>query len=258
MIVNNLKKININADIGEHDSNLGKRNDDKIIKLINSANIACGAHAGDSNIMNYTITNCIKNNVSIGAHPGFFDKINFGRNEINLSSKEIENLIAYQLGALIGIANILKAKVSHIKPHGALNNMACEDSEISKAIIKGFKVINPKLILLAPYKSNLYKEGIKQNIKVFSEVFADRKYLSNFTLAPRSIDGSVINDNNECLNQAVLLANEDYIKTIDGKKIKLKAESICIHGDKKNSYMQAKKIFNSLNKKFNLCQLTEM
>ena len=258
MLINNLKKININADIGEYKNEFGKRNDNKIIKIINSANIACGAHAGDSNSMSITIKNCIQNKVSIGAHPGFFDKLNFGRKKINLSSKEIENLIAYQLGALIGIANTYNTNVSHIKPHGALYNMACENKQISKAIIRGFKIIDPNLILLAPYKSQLYKEAQKHNIKVFSEVFADRKYLSNFSLAPRIIEGSVINDINECLNQAILLANEDYVDTLDGKKIKMKAESICLHGDKKNTYIQAKKIFNTLNKSFKLTTLPEM
>ena len=259
MILNKSNKININADIGESFGHWIKGDDDKIIKIINSANIACGAHAGDSNIMKNTIDKCIINNVSIGAHPSFFDILGFGRRKLNLSSKEIENLVAYQVGALIGISQLSNARVTHIKPHGSLNNMACESSEISIAIIKGFKAINKNLILLAPYKSELFNQGQKHNVNVISEVFADRKYLSNFSLAPRSLNGSVIHDENVSLKQTLSMVNNEQIETIDGAKIKLKAESICFHGDKKSSINQAKLITTSLKKEgFKLVTLPEM
>ena len=239
-------KINLNADIGEGYGRWEMGDDESLLKVINSANIACGKHAGDENIMRNIIYSCVKKNVSIGAHPGFSDLEGFGRRRINLSKKEVENLIAYQTGSLIGISHLEGAKVSHIKPHGALNNMACEDYDLSCAIIKGFMSIDKNLILLAPVKSQLEKAGKSLGIKTVREGFADRTYLSNGSLSPRTMKNSVKLDLNETLNQAIALANGDYITTMEGVKIKLNIESICIHGDKKEALDQSNLIKNSL------------
>ena len=239
-------KINLNADIGEGYGKWKMGDDESLLKVINSANIACGKHAGDENIMRNIISFCIKQNVSIGAHPGFSDIEGFGRRRINLSSKEVENLIAYQTGSLIGISHLEGGEVSHIKPHGALNNMACEDYDLACAIINGFIAINKNLILLAPVKSQLEKAGINLGVNTICEGFADRTYMSDGSLSPRSMKNSVKFDLKDTIDQAIALANGDYILTIEGEKIKLKVDSICIHGDKKEALDQSNLIRKSL------------
>ena len=251
-------KINLNADLGESFGSWKINNEEKLLQIVNSANIACGKHAGDENIMKKVTLKCIKNNVSIGAHPGFSDLQGFGRRRINLTFKEIENLISYQLGALIGITLSSGGNVTHIKPHGALNNMSCESPDIARSIINGFKCIDRNLILLAPVNSFLYKEGINAGIKTISEGFADRTYMSNGNLSPRTSKRSIITNFDECIKQSLSLAKGEPIKTHDGKEVLLKVQSICIHGDKDESLEQSKKIRNAFLKcGFKLINLPE-
>ena len=252
-------KINLNADIAEGYGKWTMGNDQDIINEINSANIACGKHAGDENIMCNTVNSCKQNNVDIGVHPGFSDIEGFGRRRLNISEKNIENLIAYQTGALIGIATMCGAKVTHMKPHGALNNIACEDLDVAKAIVRGFKSIDESLILLAPTYSKLIKAGENFGIKCIEEGFADRAYMSDGSLSSRNIEGSVITDINKAVNQAIEIASGEKINTIDGGKIHLPAKSICIHGDKPEALHQAQSIKSGLiDKGFDLVGLSQL
>ena len=252
-------KINLNADLGESFGIWKINNEENLTQIVNSANIACGKHAGDENIMKKVVLKCIKNNVSIGAHPGFSDLQGFGRRRINLTLNEIENLISYQLGSLIGITQSSGGKVTHIKPHGALNNMSCESPNIARSIINGFKYIDKNLILLAPVNSFLFKEGIKSGINTISEGFADRTYMSNGNLSPRTAQGSIITDLDKCIKQSLALAKGEPIRTLDGKEIILKVQSICIHGDNDESIEQSKEIRNTLlNNRFKLINLPDI
>ena len=239
-------KINLNADVAEGYGRWTMGNDKEIINEINSANIACGKHAGDENIMNNVIKLCVQNNVDIGVHPGFSDIEGFGRRRLNISDANIENLIAYQTGALLGIASMLKTEITHMKPHGALNNIACEDINVAKAIIRGFKTIDKNLILLAPTFSQLIKAGENYGINCIEEGFADRAYMSDGSLSSRSLKGSLITDVETAVNQAVAIAKGEIIQTLDGEKIHLPAKSICIHGDKEEALNQARSIKNGL------------
>ena len=239
-------EININCDLGETSKFCSTENDPLLLGVVNSANIACGKHAGDENIMNNVIQLCVQNNVDIGVHPGFSDIEGFGRRRLNLSNENIENLIAYQTGALFGIASMLKTEITHIKPHGALNNIACEDINVAKAIIRGFKTIDKNLILLAPTFSQLIKAGENYGVNCIEEGFADRAYMSDGSLSSRSLKGSLITDVETAVNQAVAIAKGEKIQTLDGEKIHLPAKSICIHGDKEEALNQARSIKNGL------------
>ena len=169
-------EININCDLGESSKFHSTENDPLLLKIVNSANIACGYHAGDKPTMEKTIEISKKNNVSLGAHPSFKDRENFGRKRLNLTSKEIKRLIIDQINILSQIANEKEMKVTHVKPHGALNNMACEDYELAKVISESIIETNKELIFLVPTGSEMEKAGKKLNLKVAAEIFADRNY----------------------------------------------------------------------------------
>ena len=167
-------EININCDLGESSKLHSTENDTHLLNIVNSANIACGYHAGDPLTMEKTIEISKKNKVSIGAHPSFNDRENFGRKRLNLSSTEIEKLIIDQINILSEIADKKGMKVTHVKPHGALNNMACEDFELAKTISQSISIINKNLIFLVPTGSEMEKAGKKLGLKIAAEIFADR------------------------------------------------------------------------------------
>ena len=179
-------EININCDLGESSKFHSTENDPLLLTIVNSANIACGYHAGDKETMEKTIQISKKNKVSIGAHPSFNDKENFGRKRLNLSSVEVKKLITEQINIISDIAKSKETKVTHIKPHGALNNMACEDYELAKIISETIKKINKDLIFLVPTGSEMEKAGNKIGLKVAAEIFADRNYEDNGNLVSRS------------------------------------------------------------------------
>ena len=169
-------EININCDLGESSKLHSTENDPLLLEIVNSANIACGYHAGDKPTMEKTIEISKKNNVSIGAHPSFYDPENFGRKRLNLPSNEIKKLVIDQINILSNIATNKAMKVTHVKPHGALNNMACEDYDLAKIIAQAIIKVNKELIFLVPTGSQMEKAGKKYGIKVAAEIFADRNY----------------------------------------------------------------------------------
>mgnify|MGYP006153078039 CR=1 FL=1 len=235
-------EININCDLGESSIFHSTENDPLLLTIVNSANIACGYHAGDKETMEKTIEISKINKVSIGAHPSFDDKENFGRKRLNLSSIEIENLITKQINIISDIANSKEMSVTHIKPHGALNNMACEDYELAKIISKTIKKINKDLIFLVPTGSEMEKAGDKMGMKVAVEIFADRNYEDNGNLVSRSKKYAMITDPNIAEQHVIKMVNNQTINCFSGKQISCKIDSVCVHGDGNSSVNTAKKI----------------
>ncbi|MBK89782.1 MAG: lactam utilization protein LamB [Chloroflexi bacterium] len=241
-----MNKIDLNADIGESFGSYKLGYDEEIVKYISSANIATGFHAGDHNWIKKTVDLSKKYNVAIGAHPSYPDLAGFGRREMSMSSDEIENLIKYQVGALIGFVGI--ENIEHVKPHGALYNKAVNDSVTAKAIINAIKSISDKLIHVVLAGSLWEKIALDSGVKVSRETFADREFMSDGTLCPRSIDGSVIEDSEKIVNRTLKMIKDKEVDTFEGDKIKIDFDSICLHGDTEGAVEIARSINNSFQK----------
>ena len=246
----NFMEININCDLGEKSKHHSTKYDPDLLKIVNSANIACGFHAGDEQTMKNTIEISLKNNVSIGAHPSFNDPQNFGRRRINLSENEISKLIIDQYDILQTIAKELGTKVTHIKPHGALNNMACEDLHLSKILAETIYNIDKNLIYLVPTGSKMEEAARKIDMKIACEIFADRNYDDNGNLVSRSKNNAIITDPEKCKKHVIDMVESQSINCLSGKRIKCEIDSVCIHGDNIKSLetaIQIKKVLEENN-----------
>ena len=232
-----MKLIYLNSDLGE-----GCGSDRLIMPFISSANIACGYHAGDEGMMKQTVALCLKHNVAIGAHPSFNDKENFGRTYMHLSPQEIYDLVTVQVQLMIKIAGEAGASVGHVKPHGALYNMAAKSIKISSVLALAIKDIDEKLILFGLSGSHLISEGKKIGLRTCSEVFADRTYRDDGRLTPRSDPAALITDADKAIEQVLQMINKETVTTISGKEIPVIADTICIHGDGEHAVDFAKKI----------------
>jgi len=239
-------EININCDLGESSKLHSTENDPLLLKIVNSANIACGYHAGDKPTMEKTIEISKENNVSIGAHPSFNDLENFGRKRLNLPSNEIAKLIIDQINILSDIANKMKMKVTHVKPHGALNNMACENYELAKVISESIMKVNKELIFLVPTGSQMEKAGKKLGMKVAVEIFADRNYEDDGNLVSRSKDNAMIIDPEIAKKHVIKMVQNQAINCYSGKQIPCEIDAICIHGDGSSAVDTAKQIKEGL------------
>lgn len=222
--------IDINCDMGE-----GFDNDALLMPFISSANIACGFHAGDVDTMRRTVQLARQHQVAIGAHPGFNDKANFGRVEINLPAEEIHELITTQLQLMQRVCDTEHAQLHHVKPHGALYNMAAKNPAIARAIVYAIKHFNSELILYGLSGSHLIIEGEMAGLKTASEVFADRTYHDDGSLTPRSSAGALINDLSTAEHQVIQMIKQQKVTSINNKIIPILAETICIHGDGKHA-----------------------
>ena len=239
-------EININCDLGEKSKFHSTKNDPDLLKIVNSANIACGYHAGDKETMNRVIEISKTNQVSIGAHPSFNDPENFGRKKINLNSSEVTKLIIDQYEILQKIAQYHNENVTHIKPHGALNNMACEDLELATTIAKAIHSINKDVIFLVPTGSKMELAGKKLNMKIACEIFADRNYEDDGNLVSRSKDNALINNPDIAKKHVLKMVKNQALNCFSGKKIPCKIDSVCIHGDNESSLATAKSIKDNL------------
>ena len=239
-------EININCELGEKSQLHSDHNDPELLSIVNSANIACGYHAGDEETMSKVIQISKKNNVSIGAHPSFKDIENFGRKRQNLNSSEIKKLIINQYEILQAIASKHNEKVTHIKPHGALNNMACEDMELSITIAKTIEEIDKNLIYLVPTGSKMETAGNKYNLNIACEIFADRNYEDDGNLVSRSKQNALITDPNLAKSHVLKMVKNQSLNCLSGKQIPCKIDSICIHGDNKRSLDIARAIQRNL------------
>jgi len=223
--------INLNADMGEGFGSYRTGNDHLLLKVIASANIACGFHAGDPWVMTETLQMAREQGVSIGAHPSFPDLQGFGRRVMHILPHELKALVLYQIGALDGMARASGLKVSHVKPHGALNNMACEDREIAAIITEAVRSYDRTMIILAPALSELAKAGIAAEQPVALEVFADRAYSDTGNLLPRSHAGAVFENPKECVANVTRMVEQGGIVSINDTLLPTQFHSICVHGD---------------------------
>ena len=239
-------EININCDLGEKSKHHSIENDPELLNIVNSANIACGYHAGDKETMDMIIKISKSNGVSIGAHPSFNDPENFGRKKINLTSSEINKLIIDQYEILQKIAEKNNENVTHIKPHGALNNMACEDIELATTISKSINNIDKNIIFLVPTGSQMEIAAKKLNMKIACEIFADRNYEDDGNLVSRSKDHALITDPNVAKKHVLRMVKNQAINCFSGKQISCEIDSVCIHGDNESSLATAKLIKENL------------
>jgi len=238
---NKIITIDLNCDMGE-----GMDNDAAIMPFISSANIACGYHAGDEQIMKETIELATQHHVAIGAHPSFNDKENFGRKEMNLSLNEIYSLVFEQIKILDAIVRKNGSTLHHVKPHGALYNMSAKNIEIAKTIAQAVCDYNKDLVLLGLSGSYSINEAKKIGLKTASEVFADRTYQGDGSLTPRSQQNALIEDADKAVEQVLQMIKKGVVISVTEKKIPIIAETICIHGDGKHAVTFAKQINEAL------------
>ena len=239
-------EININCDLGESSKLHSTENDPLLLEIVNSANIACGYHAGDKPTMEKTIEISKKNNVSIGAHPSFNDRENFGRKRLKLPPDEIKKIVIDQINILSNVANNKGIKVTHIKPHGALNNMACENYDLAKIIAETIIEVDKELIFLVPTGSQMEKVGKKLGMKIAAEIFADRNYEDDGNLVSRSKKNALITDPEIAKKHVIKMVEKQTLNCYSGKQIPCEIDSICVHGDGKSAENTAKKIKEGL------------
>ena len=223
--------INLNADMGESYGRFTVGNDEAILKVIQSASIACGFHAGDPTVMAKAVRLAKDNGVSIGAHPGFNDLWGFGRRQIQMSTKDLEHMIAYQIGALNGIAAGVGTKVTHVKPHGALNNMAHVDFEYASAIARGIKSVDRDIIFVANALSEMVKAGRKEGLRVAEEAYVDRTYDDTGAMTSRKFPDAMIHDTEQAIKQVLSFIEQGAIISKTGKKFPARIHTFCCHGD---------------------------
>lgn len=242
------KLININADIAEGWGAYDIGNDNELMKVIKSASVACGFHAGDPNTMHRLCMMAKDLGVSIGAHPGFNDLWGFGRRQIKMPARDLEYMIAYQIGALQGMATYAGLKVTHLKAHGALNNMAAESPDYAMAIGRAIKTVDPSIIYVALYGTEMHRAAEQLGLKLAREGFPDRKYADNGNLASRSIPGTVHKDPKAAAEQALRMVLNREVVTVTGKVIKVEVDTLCIHGDEATGVAVAKGVRDGLEK----------
>jgi len=224
-------RIDINSDMGESFGAYTIGHDAGLMKSITSANVAAGFHAGDPTVLRETIRLAKVHGVAVGAHPGFADLVGFGRREMNVTSKEAEDLVLYQVGAVAGVASSEGVKLQHVKPHGALFNMAVRNAELAAAIARAVAAFDKTLILFGLPGSEILNAGRAAGLHVAAEVFADRAYEPDGSLASRRKPGSVIHDSTAVVARAVRMVTDRTVVAIDGSVVKLDADTICVHGD---------------------------
>ncbi len=242
------RRINLNADIAEGWGAYDIGDDASLMRIIKSASVACGFHAGDHNTMHRLVMMARELGVSIGAHPGFNDLWGFGRREIKMKPAELEYMTAYQIGALQAIARYAGLPVTHVKVHGALSNMAAVDPAYAMAIGRAIKVVDANLIYVALAGSEMERAGLKLGLRVAREGFADRQYEEDGNLASRSIPGTVYREPKKALEQALRMIQMGEVVTRGGSVIRLEVDTICVHGDEPSAVEVAKAVRAGLDK----------
>ena len=235
-------RVDLNCDLGESFGAYKLGVDEEILPFVTSANIACGFHAGDPAVMRKTVTLALKNNVAIGAHPGLPDLVGFGRRQMDISPQEAYDIVVYQLGALAAFVKAEGASMQHVKPHGALYNMAAKSKPLSAAIAEAVYKVDPDLILFGLAGSELVAAGEKIGLQVAHEVFADRTYQQDGSLTSRKQPDALITNQEEAVQQVVRMIKEGKVLSRQGQDIAVKADTVCIHGDGKHALEFARKI----------------
>jgi len=224
-------RVDLNADVGESTGAVRYGDDEGVMPFITSANIACGFHAGDPGVMRATVALARAHGVAVGAHPGFQDVAGFGRRELAVSPQEVEDLVAYQVGALAGIAAAQGAPLRHVKPHGALYNMAARDRTLADAIVRGLRAVDRGLVVFGLSGSALVAAALAAGQPAASEAFSDRGYLANGALAPRDTTGAVISDAELVARRAIAMVLDQHVVSLDGSSIPLRVDTLCVHSD---------------------------
>jgi len=237
--------IDINSDVGEGFGVYSIANDDRILKEITSANIACGFHAGDPRIMNTTMSKALNYGVGIGAHPSFPDLVGFGRRDMNLTPLEVETDVLYQLGALNAFAKAHNSELQHVSPHGRLGNLSVKNENYAEAIVKAVTRFNKDLIVITE-PGKLSEVSKSYGLKTAIEIFADRAYNEDGTLVSRKFSNSVIEDVETVLERCERMVLEKKVKTVNGNIIDIDGQTLCVHGDTNNAIELVKKIKETL------------
>jgi UPF0271 protein len=224
-------RVDLNCDMGESFGTYRLGSDEEILEFVTSANIACGFHAGDAATMRKTVTLALEKGIGIGAHPGLPDLAGFGRRNMDISPQEAYDMVVYQIGALYGFVKAEGGKMQHVKPHGALYNMAAKSRELSDAIAKAVYKVDPELILFGLSGSELIKSGERIGLRTASEVFADRTYQQDGSLTPRRQPDALITDDQKAIDQVIRMVKEGKVLSRQGNDVVIKADTVCIHGD---------------------------
>ncbi|PDM40900.1 lactam utilization protein LamB [Parageobacillus yumthangensis] len=241
-------RVDLNCDFGESFGIYRLGEEKEILQYVTSVNVACGFHAGDPLVMRKTVQMALEQKVAIGAHPGFPDLLGFGRRNMAVTPEEAYAYVVYQIGALAAFVKAEGGKMSHVKPHGALYNMAAKDTALAEAIAKAVYDVDPTLILYGLAGSELIRVGKKIGLRTASEVFADRTYQQDGSLTPRSDPRALIVDEQEAVLQVLAMVKEKRVRSLQGIDVPIEAETICIHGDGKKAVLFAKRLYEALQK----------
>ncbi len=254
-----MAKVDLNSDLGESFGRYTLGMDDKVLPVITSANVACGFHAADPVVMARTVALAKDCGVAVGAHPGFPDLMGFGRRNMSVSPEEARAYVLYQLGALDAFLRPLGMKLQHVKPHGALYNMAAKDPALAKAICQGIRDFDDSLIVLALSGGQLGVQAEALGLRSVSEVFADRAYEPDGTLVSRSKPGSMITDEDEAVARVIRMVTEGVVTAVNGEDIPIRADSVCVHGDGPRAVAFSAKIRKALEDRgVELCPLSRL
>lgn len=252
-------RVDLNSDLGESFGSYTIGMDDKIIPLISSANVACGYHASDPMVMEKTVAMAKEAGIGVGAHPGFPDLMGFGRRNMNVTPREAKAYVLYQLGALYGFCRAKGIRIQHVKPHGALYNMAAKDYDLSKAVCQGIREFDPELIVLALSGGQLARAAMDLGLPTALEVFADRGYEEDGTLVDRRKEGAMITDEDQAISRVVRMVKEKKVTAVTGKDISIQADSVCVHGDGPKALAFVEKIRQEFEKEgIEICPLGKM
>jgi UPF0271 protein len=238
--------VDLNCDMGEGFGTYKMGNDEEILDFVTSANIACGFHAGDPSTMRKTVKLALEKGVGIGAHPGFQDLTGFGRRNLHVTPREAYEIVVYQIGALYGFVKAEGAQMQHVKPHGALFNMAATDAALAEAIAEAVYAINPQLVLFGLSGSEIVKAGEKIGLRTANEVFSDRTYQTDGTLTNRKEANALITDTDAAIQQVVRMVKEGVVTSTLGTEVSIQADTVCIHGDGIHALDFARRISETL------------
>ena len=240
--------VDLNCDLGESFGNYTCGMDEEVIPFISSANVACGFHASDPVVMDRTVEMAARSGVMIGAHPGYPDLVGFGRRNLSASPAEVKAMVQYQIGALWAFCKARGVKLQHVKPHGAMYNMAGKDPALAESICQGICEVDPDLILLGLSGSEMLKAAKRMGLRAAREVFADRAYEEDGSLVARKKEGAMITDEAEAIRRVIRMVKEGKVTAITGKEISVRADSVCVHGDGPKALAFVQKIREALTK----------
>ena len=241
-----MKWVDLNSDVGESYGVYRIGEDERLMPFISSANIACGFHAGDPMTIQKTVRLCVEHSVLIGAHVGYDDLLGFGRREQHLSLEEVESLVAYQVGVMMGFCQLNGTFLNHVKLHGALYNQSAKDPVLALKILESIKKIDKQLIFYGMPQSEHEKMAKQVGVPFCAEVFSDRNYQSDGSLVPRSSAQAIVEDSQKAIERMVHLVKNGEVEAISGQKLALRADTICIHGDTPGAWIYAKTLKEAL------------